>query len=99
MHPQSVIHSLVEFHDGSTLAQCSPPDMRLPIALALGWPDRVADAAPGVDWTRRTPGSCAAGRGGVPGGGLAKAAGKAGRCRPAIYNARQRGVCGRVHSG
>jgi 1-deoxy-D-xylulose-5-phosphate reductoisomerase len=51
VHPQSVLHSLVEFVDGSTLAQASPPDMRLPIALALGWPDRVADAAPAVDWT------------------------------------------------
>src|SRR5205814_1588979 len=51
VHPQSVIHSLVEFADGSTLAQCSPPDMRLPIALALGWPDRVPAAARAVDWT------------------------------------------------
>src|SRR6185436_17583738 len=41
VHPQSVIHSMVEFADGSTIAQCSPPDMRLPIALGLGWPDRV----------------------------------------------------------
>ena len=40
VHPQSVIHSMVEFVDGSTLAQASPPDMRLPISLALGWPDR-----------------------------------------------------------
>src|SRR5262245_37995746 len=46
IHPQSVIHSLVEYRDGSAIAQCSPPDMRLPIALALGWPDRVAGAAP-----------------------------------------------------
>src|SRR5918912_2850379 len=51
VHPQSVIHSMVTFTDGSTIAQASPPDMRLPIALALGWPDRVADAAPAVDWT------------------------------------------------
>ncbi len=52
VHPQSIIHSMVEFTDGSTLAQVSPPDMRLPIALALGWPDRVADAAPPMDWTQ-----------------------------------------------
>ena len=52
VHPQSVVHSMVEFVDGSTLAQASPPDMRLPIALALGWPDRVPGAAAGVDWTR-----------------------------------------------
>ncbi len=51
VHPQSVVHSMVEFCDGSTLAQVSPPDMRLPIALGLGWPDRVPDAAPGSDWT------------------------------------------------
>lgn len=52
VNPGSVVHSLVEFHDGSTLAQLSPPDMRLPISLALGWPDRVAGAAPRLDWTR-----------------------------------------------
>jgi 1-deoxy-D-xylulose-5-phosphate reductoisomerase len=51
VHPQSVVHSMVEFVDGSTVAQASPPDMRLPIALALGWPDRVPDAAPACDWT------------------------------------------------
>ena len=51
VHPQSVVHSMVEFVDGSTLAQASPPDMRLPIALGLAWPDRVRDAAPGCDWT------------------------------------------------
>jgi 1-deoxy-D-xylulose-5-phosphate reductoisomerase len=51
VHPQSVVHSMVEFVDGSTLAQASPPDMRLPIALGLGWPDRVPDAAPACDWT------------------------------------------------
>lgn len=51
VHPQSVVHSLVEFVDGSTLAQASPPDMRLPIALGLSWPDRLADAAAPCDWT------------------------------------------------
>jgi 1-deoxy-D-xylulose-5-phosphate reductoisomerase len=88
VHPQSVIHSMVEFVDGSTLAQCSPPDMRLPIALALGWPDRVADAAPAVDWTQAhtwelRPLDPEA----FPAVGLAKAAGQAGCCRPAIFNA------------
>ncbi|MBC7297917.1 MAG: 1-deoxy-D-xylulose-5-phosphate reductoisomerase, partial [Demequina sp.] len=52
IHPQSIVHSMVEFVDGSTIAQASPPDMRLPIALAMGWPDRVADAVPGLDWSR-----------------------------------------------
>ena len=51
VHPQSLVHSMVEFVDGSTLAQASPPDMRLPIGLALGWPDRVARPAYGIDWT------------------------------------------------
>jgi 1-deoxy-D-xylulose-5-phosphate reductoisomerase len=88
VHPQSVIHSMVEFRDGSTIAQASPPDMRLPIALALGWPDRVPEAAPPVDWTRShewmfQPLDEAA----FPAVPLAKAAGRAGRCRPAIYNA------------
>jgi 1-deoxy-D-xylulose-5-phosphate reductoisomerase len=46
VHPQSIVHSMVQFTDGSTVAQCSPPDMRLPIALGLGWPDRVPQAAP-----------------------------------------------------
>src|ERR687891_1614866 len=54
VHPQSVVHSMVTFTDGSTVAQASPPDMRLPIALALGWPDRVADAAPACDFTQFT---------------------------------------------
>lgn len=52
VHPQSVVHSMVEFHDGSTLAQASPPDMRLPIALGLSWPERVPDVAPACDWTQ-----------------------------------------------
>ena len=51
VHPQSVVHSMVEFTDGSTIAQASPPDMRLPIALALGWPDRVSQAQPAMDWS------------------------------------------------
>jgi len=54
VHPQSVVHSMVEFVDGSTLAQASPPDMRLPIALGLSWPERVPDVAAGCDWTQAT---------------------------------------------
>ncbi len=52
IHPQSVVHSMVEFVDGSTLAQLSPPDMRLPIQLALGWPERLPHAFSALDWTR-----------------------------------------------
>src|SRR5688572_6513672 len=50
VHPQSIVHSMVTFVDGSTLAQASPPDMRLPIALALAWPDRLPGAAPACAW-------------------------------------------------
>ena len=50
VHPQSIVHSMVTFADGSTLAQASPPDMRLPIALALGWPERVDGAASACRW-------------------------------------------------
>ena len=51
VHPQSVVHSMVEFVDGSTIAQASPPDMRLPIALGLSWPERLDDVVPACDWT------------------------------------------------
>jgi 1-deoxy-D-xylulose-5-phosphate reductoisomerase len=54
VHPQSVIHSMVEFIDGSTIAQASPPDMRLPIALGLVWPNRISGLATGCDWTQAT---------------------------------------------
>ncbi|GLZ75642.1 1-deoxy-D-xylulose 5-phosphate reductoisomerase [Actinorhabdospora filicis] len=88
VHPQSVIHSMVEFTDGSTIAQASPPDMRLPIALALGWPDRVADAAPAVDWTASHTWEFAPlDDDAFPAVRLAMHAGRTGRCLPAVYNA------------
>jgi 1-deoxy-D-xylulose-5-phosphate reductoisomerase len=88
VHPQSMIHSMVEFTDGSTLAQVSPPDMRLPIALGLGWPDRVPDAAPGCDWTKAAtwtffPLDTAA----FPSVGLARTVGALGGTAPAVFNA------------
>jgi len=88
VHPQSVIHSMVEFVDGSTLAQASPPDMRLPIALGLGWPDRVPGAARPVDWTQAAtweflPLDDEA----FPAVALAKQVGRAGGTYPAVYNA------------
>ena len=49
VHPESIIHSLVEYVDGSTLAQMGPPDMKTPIACALAWPDRIAWPAPKLD--------------------------------------------------
>ena len=88
VHPQSVIHSMVEFCDGSTMAQCSPPDMKLPIALALGWPARVPGAARAVDWTAAHTWELAPlDDHAFPAVELAKAAGQFGHCRPAIFNA------------
>lgn len=54
VHPQSMVHSMVEFIDGSTIAQASPPDMKLPIALGLVWPNRITGLAAGCDWTQAT---------------------------------------------
>ena len=52
VHPQSIVHSMVEFVDGATICQASPPDMRLPIALGLSAPDRMPDVAAACDWTK-----------------------------------------------
>lgn len=52
VHPQSIVHSMVEFVDGATIAQASPPDMRLPIALGLSAPDRMTNVAAACDWTK-----------------------------------------------
>ncbi|MDU0477953.1 1-deoxy-D-xylulose-5-phosphate reductoisomerase [Staphylococcus chromogenes] len=52
VHPQSIIHSMVTFHDGATIAQASPPSMKLPISMALDWPRRVAKAQPALDFTQ-----------------------------------------------
>jgi len=88
VRPQSVIHSMVEFTDGSTIAQASPPDMRIPIALALGWPDRVPGAAPAIDWT--TPHGWTfqpLDEEAFPAVRLAREAGTVGGTAPAVYNA------------
>jgi 1-deoxy-D-xylulose-5-phosphate reductoisomerase len=88
VHRQSVVHSMVEFTDGSTLAQASPPDMRIPIALALGWPDRVPDAAPAVDWTAAHTWTFEPlDEDAFPAVPLARQAGAAGGTVPAVYNA------------
>lgn len=52
VHPESVIHSMVEFVDGSVVAQLSPPDMKLPIQLALTWPERRDGPSPRMDWSK-----------------------------------------------
>jgi len=88
VHPTSVVHSLVEFVDGSTLAQASPPTMRIPIALGLAWPDRVPDAAPAVDWTTsQTWEFFPLDDEAFPAVRLARRAGAAGGTAPAAYNA------------
>ena len=88
VHPQSVIHSMVEFIDGSTLAQASPPDMRLPIALALGWPTRVRAAASACDWSMPANWTFEPLDAEVfPAVDLARRAGAAGGCAPAVLNA------------
>jgi 1-deoxy-D-xylulose-5-phosphate reductoisomerase len=88
VHRQSVIHSMVEFADGSTIAQASPPDMRIPIALGLAWPDRVPDAASAVDWTTAHTWTFEPlDEKAFPAVPLARAAGSAGGTAPAVYNA------------
>ncbi|MDI1288751.1 MAG: 1-deoxy-D-xylulose-5-phosphate reductoisomerase, partial [bacterium] len=87
VHPQSVVHSMVEFVDGSTIAQASPPDMRIPIALGLAWPNRVADAAPACDWTTATSWDFFPLDETVfPAVRLAREAGSAGGTAPAVLN-------------
>ena len=88
VHPQSIVHSMVEFSDGATIIQASPPDMRLPISLGLAWPDRVPEAAPGLDWSTAAtwtfePLDDAA----FPAVALAREAATAGGTAPAVYNA------------
>ncbi|MFH7323959.1 1-deoxy-D-xylulose-5-phosphate reductoisomerase [Aeromicrobium sp. JJY06] len=88
VHPTSVVHSMVEFVDGSTMAQASPPDMRLPIALGLSWPRRVPGAVPACDWTSPTaweffPLDDEA----FPAIRVARRAGAFGRTAPAVFNA------------
>jgi 1-deoxy-D-xylulose-5-phosphate reductoisomerase len=88
VHRQSVVHSMVEFTDGSTMAQASPPDMRIPIALALGWPDRVPGAAPAIDWTAAHSWSFQPlDEEAFPAVRLAREAGTTGGTAPAVYNA------------
>ena len=88
VHRQSVIHSMVEFTDGSTIAQASPPDMRIPIALSLAWPCRVADAARPVDWTSAHTWTFEPlDEDAFPAVPLARQVGTSGGTAPAVYNA------------
>ncbi|PND57800.1 1-deoxy-D-xylulose-5-phosphate reductoisomerase [Mycobacterium sp. ENV421] len=88
VHPQSIVHSMVTFTDGSTIAQASPPDMKLPISLALGWPDRVPAAAAACDFTTASTWEFEPLDATVfPAVDLAREAGQAGGCLTAVYNA------------
>ncbi|HEY0259247.1 MAG TPA: 1-deoxy-D-xylulose-5-phosphate reductoisomerase [Lacisediminihabitans sp.] len=100
VHPQSIVHSMVEFVDGSTIAQCSPPDMRLPISLGLDWPNRVAGTGVPLDWTAASswtfePLDAEA----FPAVELAKRVGIEGRTFPAVFNAANEQAVGAFHAG
>ena len=100
VHPQSIVHSMVEFVDGSTIAQASPPDMRLPISLGLAWPDRVAGVGAPLDWTTAStwtfePLDDEA----FPAVLLAKEVGRAGSTYPAVYNAANEQAVHAFHAG
>jgi len=100
VHPQSIVHSMVEFVDGSTLAQASPPDMRLPISLGLDWPNRVPGVGVPLDWTTAQqwtfePLDDEA----FPSVGLAKAVGRAGATYPAVFNAANEQAVQAFHAG
>ena len=100
VHPQSVVHSMVQFADGSTLAQCSPPDMKLPIALGLSWPDRLPGVARPCDWgtaaswTFEPLDNLA-----FPAVELARVAGRLGGTAPAVYNAANEVCVDAFHDG
>ncbi|MFE7133163.1 1-deoxy-D-xylulose-5-phosphate reductoisomerase [Streptomyces sp. NPDC057638] len=88
VHPQSYVHSMVEFMDGSTIAQATPPDMRGPIAVGIGWPGRIPDAAPAFDWSTAStweffPLDTEA----FPSVDLARRVGGLGGTAPAVFNA------------
>lgn len=88
VHPQSIVHSMVEFTDGSTLAQASPPDMRLPISLGLDWPHRVPGVGVPLDWTRAQSWTFEPlDDDAFPAVSLAKKVGVAGGTYPAVFNA------------
>ncbi|WP_337003565.1 MULTISPECIES: 1-deoxy-D-xylulose-5-phosphate reductoisomerase [unclassified Microbacterium] len=100
VHPQSIVHSMVEFIDGSTIAQASPPDMRLPISLGLDWPNRVGGVGQPLDWSTATswtfePLDSEA----FPSVALAKAIGRAGGTFPAVYNAANEQAVDAFHEG
>lgn len=100
VHPQSIVHSMVEFIDGSTIAQASPPDMRLPISLGLDWPDRVGGVGAPLDWTTATSWTFEpVDNDAFPAVVLAKRVGRVGGTYPAVYNAANEQAVDAFHEG
>ena len=100
VHPQSIVHSMVEFVDGSTLAQASPPDMRLPISLGLDWPNRVAGVGVPLDWTRASSWTFEpVDHQTFPAIELAKSVARAGASYPAVFNAANEQAVHAFHAG
>jgi 1-deoxy-D-xylulose-5-phosphate reductoisomerase len=100
VHPQSIVHSMVEFVDGSTIAQCSPPDMRLPISLGLDWPNRVAGVGVPLDWTTSSTWTFEPLDDEVfPAVDLAKRVGREGGTFPAVFNAANEQAVLAFHAG
>ncbi len=100
VHPQSIVHSMVQYVDGSTIAQASPPSMLIPIALGLDWPHRVHDAAPAMDWTSAQSWQFEPLDGeAFPAVDLARRAGAAGSTYPAVYNAANEECVHAFHDG
>ncbi len=88
IHPQSVVHSMVEFNDGSTIAQASPPNMKGPIAYALAYPERVAKATAPIDWSKsHTWNFSPIDNEKYPAIDLARRCGELGGGLPAVFNA------------
>ena len=88
VHPQSIVHSMVTFIDGATIAQASPPSMKMPIAHALAWPGRVAGAQPSLDFTTASEWTFEPlNNEAFPAVELARQVASAGDPYPAIYNA------------
>lgn len=100
VHPQSIVHSMVEFVDGSTIAQASPPDMRLPISLGLDWPNRVAGVGAPLDWTKASAWTFEPlDNEAFPAVELAKQVGTAGLTYPAVFNAANEQAVMAFHAG
>jgi 1-deoxy-D-xylulose-5-phosphate reductoisomerase len=100
VHPQSIVHSMVEFVDGSTIAQCSPPDMRLPISLGLDWPNRVPAAGRPLDWASASTWTFEPlDNEAFPAVELAKTVGRAGGTHPAVFNAANEQAVQAFHAG